>query len=121
MGKLEYRGEEGEGLKAIKDMVKDAVKIFAEALPGMDEHMSFKAFTLPVRENVDEMKMMVDVLMTALAIEIKEQLNEKLEEIGFGSSVEKDDCGDVKIWLHAKKGAYPIEKEETPVVELKED
>lgn len=118
MTKIEYRGnEQNESLNLIKEMVKNAVKIFVDALPGMDEHMSFKSFTIPARESEEEMQSILDVLMTAIAIELKEQLGDDLEKYGFKANTEKDDAGDVKIWLHAKKGAYEIEKEELSVVE----
>jgi hypothetical protein len=116
MGKLQYRGEEDERLKALKDMVKNAVEIFVEALSGMDERMSFKAFTLPKREVEDEVKMLVDVLMTAIAIEVKEQMGDKLDKIAVNCSTDVDDEGNSIVWIHAKVGAEPVEPVEQEVV-----
>lgn len=106
---------DSEKLAMFKENVNSAVKVFVDALPGMKEKMSFKAFTLGEMEK-STAEGLTDLILTQTAIHLKEIVGDKLDKIKFECSTSMED-EKVVIWYHASNEV----PEEPTRVELSEE
>ena len=97
-------GKQDVNLEYIKKMCKDAVKGMVKAMEKMEYGMKYKAFEL---SNIPEEQRpaFCDLLGTAIAIEIKEQIPDTLNTITYDTRIEndKDDSNKFSYWLTAFK------------------
>jgi DNA polymerase/3'-5' exonuclease PolX len=95
-------------LKAMLDKATEAADMFLNALADMEERMSFKVFTIGGGLTRDQRNTILDLLMTQIAMRIKEVAPQVMEEKTITSSVEEGETEFV-MWLHAnaEKPAAP--------------
>jgi len=99
-------------LKAILDKATEAADTFLNAIADMQERLSFKAFTIGGGLSREQKNSLLDLLMTQIAIRIKEMGPEVMEEKTITSSVEEGE-EDFVLWLHAtNEKPAPPEREE---------
>lgn len=114
-------------LKAILDKATEAADTFLNAIADMQERLSFKAFTLGGALTREQKNSLLDLLMTQIAIRIKEMGPEVMEEKTITSSVDEGDelveGQDFVLWLHAtnEKPAPPEKEEPMPHFDPKAD
>ena len=105
-------------LKAILDKATEAADTFLNAIADMQERLSFKAFTLGGGLTREQKNSLLDLLMTQIAIRIKEMGPEVMEEKTITSSVDEgsEENDDFVLWLHAtnEKPAPPTKEEPFP-------
>ena len=95
-------------------MTKRATETFLEALPNMEDRMSFKAFT--IRKFADDesgakMDAFVDVVQTSIVMHMGEIDATVVEKYNFDTSVERCE-EEVVLWLHARHKADAHHDEE---------
>ena len=97
-------GKQDVNLTYIKNMCKDAVKGMAKAMEKMEYGMKYKAFDL-ANISEEERPAFCDLLGTAIAIEIKEQIPDTLKTITYDTRIEtdKDDSKKFSYWILAFK------------------
>ena len=100
-------------LKAILDKATEAADTFINAVADMVEQMSFKAFTITGEFNREQRNYLLDMLMTQIALRIKEMAPEMMEEKTITSSVEEGETEFV-MWLHAKAEKPAAPEAEVP-------
>ena len=107
-------GKKDERLEFVLQQVKEGVSIFTEAIrKSSDEHetVAFKAFTLKT-ERKEEADAVFDVIMSAVAIELKEQAEDIISKYTFYHTQEKGDAeGEHQLILFCKKVAPPTKEE----------
>jgi hypothetical protein len=101
---VRFNCKDNENLTLIKAMIAEGVKVFIDALPGVEEKMSYKAFNLSSLTSSPHLDAFMDIVMTELAI----QIDEKAPKEGFTYKTSFDEG---IVWLHATKGI-----EEEPVL-----
>jgi hypothetical protein len=112
---MKLQAKKDERLEALKEQVNNAVKIFVEAIPDMEERLSFKAFTLGEMPK-KQAEALSDLILTQSAIALKEQVPDLMEKMSFAcSTTVEDEC--VCIWLHACN----VKPEKASNVELTEE
>jgi hypothetical protein len=101
-------------LQALLDMADKATDTFLEACVAMEDHLSFKAFTIGGALTKDQKNSLLDVIMTQVAIRLKDVAPHLMEEITITCSVESGD-EDFILWIHAKnEKPEPVDRTETP-------
>jgi hypothetical protein len=108
-------------LQFVIDCAKDGCKIFVEAIrASTDEQVeiSFKAFTLS-SEKKEEVDSVFEIIMTAVAIELKEIAEDLIEKWTFYNSQEETDDSEYVLLLHCRKEKAPVP--EPKVVEIEEE
>ena len=100
-------------LKAILDQANTAADTFLNAVADMQEHMSFKAFTIGGGLTREQKNSLLDLIMTQVAIRIKEVGPEVMEEKTITSSVEEGE-EEFVMWLHAKAEKPAAPESEVP-------
>jgi len=108
-GKFEYRGKDNEALNALKKVIEEVAAVFIGALPGTQERMSYKAMEFKGVESEKEQDMMLDVIMTALAMEIGEKAPK--EGFVYSTSYEKKDES-IIVWIHARRKLDGVKEDE---------
>jgi hypothetical protein len=109
------------------DKATEAADTFLNAIADMEERLSFKAFTLGGALTREQKNSLLDLLMTQIAIRIKEMGPEVMEEKNITSSVDEGDelveAQDFVLWLHAtnEKPAPPEAEEPFPHFDPKAD
>jgi len=106
-------------LQFVLDSSKDACKVFVEAIRNSsDEHIevSFKAFTLTADK--DEAKSIFEIIMTAVAIELKETASDLIDKYTFYNSQEDNEDEHILL-LHCRKEKAPVAEQK--VVEIEEE
>lgn len=106
-------GKKDERLEYLLQQVKEAVSIFTDAIrKSSDEHESvgFKAFTLRT-ERKEEADAVFDVIMTAVAIELKEQAEDLIKKFTFYHTQEPTGENEYSLMLFCRKVAPPTKEE----------
>lgn len=122
MSDVEYKpvGKQDERLEFVKDMCRQAVEGFIEAMKKMEFGMRFKAFDfLNIKD--EEVNSLSDLISTAIAIEINKQAKDTLDTITYSCKMEKSEEGH-SFWLNATKEKPDYDKvpkmEETPIEDI---
>ena len=106
MSDIKYRpvGKQDEHLEYVKDMCKQAVKMFLEAMEKMEFGMRFKAFDF-LHLKPEEVSAMSDLISTAIAIELKEQAKDTLDDITYDCNMIKAEGEEEQygFWISAKR------------------
>ena len=125
MEDIKYKpvGKQDERLEYLKDMCKQAVELFLVAMEKMEFGMRFKAFEFQGLKD-DEINPLSDVITTAIAIELKAQAKDTLDNITYDCKVDKCDTeeGRYDFWITARRekpdwNAVP-KMEEAPIEEI---
>lgn len=106
-------GKKDERLEFLLKQVKEGVRIFTEAIRNSsDEHESvgFRAFTLK-SDRKDEADAVFDVIMTAVAIELKEQAEDLVKKYTFFHKQDEVEKGEFALMLFCSKVAPPTKEE----------
>jgi hypothetical protein len=110
----EVLGKKDERLEFLLQQVKEGVSIFTEAIrKSSDEHetVAFKAFTLKT-ERKEEADAVFGVIMTAVALELKEHAEDLISKYTFYHTHEKGDAeGEHQLILFCRKVAPPTKEE----------
>jgi hypothetical protein len=119
---MKYKGNVDPKLQAVIDLANRATDTFIEAIPTMQERMSFKAFSIGGGLTDDQKNSLLDVIMTQTAIRIKEKAPELMEQKTITSSVETGP-EEFVMWLHAtnEKPEPPTKEEPYASFDPKED
>jgi hypothetical protein len=107
-------------LAYLLEQVKLGVETFVVAIrESSDEHaaISFRAFTL--KTDRKEADAVFDIIMTAVAIELKEQSEDLIKIYTFFHSIE-DGEGEFHLFLHCRKVAPPTKAEVDEMVRQEE-
>jgi hypothetical protein len=107
-------------LAYLLEQVKLGVETFTEAVrSSSDNHVavSFRAFTLKTHRK--EAEAVFDIIMTAVAIELKEQSEDLIKIYTFFHSIE-DGEGEYHLFLHCRKVATPTKAEVDEMVRQEE-
>lgn len=113
-GKFEYRGKNSEALDGLKKVIEEVSDVFIAALPDTKDRMSFKAMEFKELKSEAEQDMMLDVIMTALALQINEKAPKDV--YAYSTSYEKKDES-IIIWMHARRKVEGETEEEEAVPE----
>ena len=106
-------GKKDERLEYLLQQVKEGVSIFTDAIrKSSDEHESvgFKAFTLK-SERKEEVDAVFDVIMSAVAIELKEQAEDLIKKYTFFHKQDEVEKGEFALVLFCTKVAPPTKEE----------
>lgn len=116
----EVQGKQDERLTFVLGEVKKATEMFVKAVrDSSDEHqsISFRAFTLKT-DKEEEVKAVFDLIMMAVAVELKEQADDLISKYTFFNSKETNDSGDEQyLFLHVRKVAPPTKEEVEKMIE----
>lgn len=112
---IEIQGaKEDAKLNALLEMTKRATETFLDALPNMEDRMSFKAFTIKKfadDESGEKMDAFVDVVQSSIVMHIGQIDVDVVKRYDFDMSVERGD-EEVVMWLHARHKADAEEEEQ---------
>jgi hypothetical protein len=107
-------GKKDDRLEYLLQQVKEGVSIFTEAVrKSSDEHESvaFKAFTLKT-ERKEEADAIFDVIMSAVAIELKTQAEDLISKFTFYHTHEQsEEAKEHHLFLFCRKVAPPTKEE----------
>ena len=101
-GKMEFKAPPvtDPNLKAFLDKATEAADTFLNAIADMEERLSFKAFTIGGAMTKEQKNAILDILMTQMAIRVKEMAPTIMNEKTITSSVE-DGENEMVMWMHA--------------------
>jgi hypothetical protein len=110
--KPEIIGKPDARLAYLLEQVKEGTTLFATAVrESSDQHqsVSFKAFTLKT-ERKDEALAIFDIIMIAVALELKECADDLIARFTFFHSIGEGE-GDYSLFLHCRKVAPPTKQD----------
>ena len=125
MSEIEYKpeGKQDPKLDYVLNLCKETVQMFLKAMEKMTVGMKFKAIELK-NLSPQEVTPTVDLLSTAIAIELNSQAKETIQEITYNCYMEKveNEEGAYDLWITAKREKPDWTKvpkiEESPIQEL---
>jgi hypothetical protein len=88
--KLVESGKKDENLVFLQGAAKEVVAILAKALDKLEDSLDFEMFTFD-GVKAEERKGFIDIITTAVAIEIKEQIPKTLETLTYDYRVKQSD------------------------------
>lgn len=88
--KLVESGKKDENLVFLQEAAKEVVAILAKALDKLEDSLDFEMFTFD-GVKAEERKGFIDIITTAVAIEIKEQIPKTLETLTYDYRVKQSD------------------------------
>jgi hypothetical protein len=106
-------------LQFVLDCSKDGCKVFVDAIRASSDEqveVSFKAFTLS-SDKKEEIDSVFEIIMTAVAIELKEIAQDLVEKWTFYNSQEETGCGEHVLLLHCRKEKAPVQEEKVEELE----
>lgn len=106
-------GKKDERLEYLLEQVKEGVRIFTDAIrksSDEQETIGFKAFTLKT-ERKEEASAIFDVIMSAVAIELKEQAEDLIKKYTFFHNQEQPEENQFCLILFCRKIAPPTKEE----------
>jgi hypothetical protein len=121
--KFDAVGKKDERLDYLLQQVKEGITVFTEAIrTSSDEQhvVGFKAFTLLTDRN-EEANAIFDIIMSAVAIELKEQAEDLITKFTFFHQHEiKEEEKEHYLFLYCRKVAPPTKEEIAKRVEEEE-
>lgn len=98
--------------QAIMEMANKVADTFIEAIPKMDDRLSFKAFTIGGDMSKEQKNAILDIVMVQITARLKEKAPELLEEKTITGATENTET-EMVFWLHAtSEKPLPPTKEE---------
>lgn len=88
--KLVESGKKDQNLVFLQGAAKEVVAILADALDKLQDSLDFEMFTFD-GVKTEERKGLLDIITTAVAIEIKEQIPKTLETLTYDYRIKQSD------------------------------
>jgi hypothetical protein len=116
-------GKKDERLEYLLQQVKEGIAVFTEAIRNSSDEqhvVGFKAFTL-LTDRKEEADAIFDIIMSAVAIELKEQAEDLITKFTFFHQHEvKEEEKEHYLFLYCRKVAPPTKEEIDKRVEEEE-